>query len=173
MLQTCFSFGGWAVFLHHPYSLLARRQPSCGECSPKTLYWLNSWAWKRCIHTSGVPNAEQMWNSLFKTDRLSFRLMLNQEEIPARNVLPNSGKISSENISQNKYGKSGRKKNDEYGTQTSGTVSEILKQRKKWGSLPSPLRQNLHHYSSICRSCNQHANQNSQNINNCKSFQRG
>lgn len=65
--------------------------------------------------------------------------MLNQEEIPARNVLPNSGKISSENISQNKYGKFGRK-NDEYGTQyllimehpdLSGTVSEILKQRKK------------------------------------------
>ena len=118
MLQTWDFFGEWAVFLHHHYSLLARRQPSCGECSSKTLYWLNSWAWKRCIHTSGVPNAEQMWNSLFKTDRLSSRLMLNQEEIPARKVLPNSGKISSENISQNKYGKFGRK-NDEYGTQYS------------------------------------------------------
>ena len=40
-------------------------------------------------------------------------------------------------------------------------------------SPPSPLRQNLHHYSSIRRSCNQHANQNSQNINNCEPFQRG
>ena len=142
MLQTWDFFGEWAVFLHHHYSLLARRQPSCGECSSKTLYWLNSWAWKRCIHTSGAPNAERKWNSLFKTDRLSSRLKLNQEEIPARKVLPNSGKISSENISLNKYGKFGRK-NDEYGTQyllimeypeLSWTVSEILKQRKMWGS---------------------------------------